>query len=55
MKRELALIADHCHWTKGRWGELNIAWNELQNTPRHISVLSNYIIRVYVKSRVNAS
>ncbi|MEV6644604.1 DGQHR domain-containing protein DpdB [Amycolatopsis sp. NPDC051371] len=55
MKKELTLIADHCHWTKGRWGELNIVWNELQNTPRHISVLSNFIIRVYVKSRVNAS
>lgn len=54
IRRELALVADHCHWTKGRWSDLNLPWNELQNTPRHISVLSNFIIRVYVRAR-NAS
>jgi DGQHR domain-containing protein len=52
---ELSLIKEYCHWTQGRWGEINIAWNELQNTPRHISVLSNFLIRVYVRSRLNAS
>ncbi|MFF2522839.1 DGQHR domain-containing protein DpdB [Streptomyces liangshanensis] len=52
---ELALIEPHCHWTKGRWPEINTHWNELQNTPRHISILSNFLIRVYRDSRMGAS
>jgi hypothetical protein len=49
--RELALIAPLCHWTSGTWDELNLPWNELQNTPRHISTLSNYLVRSYVQAR----
>ncbi len=51
---ELALVKPHCHWTEGRWLELNISWNELQNTPRHISTLSNFLIRNYLHSRMSA-
>jgi hypothetical protein len=50
-QRELALIAPLCHWTSGTWDELNLPWNELQNTPRHISTLSNYLVRSYVQAR----
>ncbi|MCK9871177.1 DGQHR domain-containing protein [Nocardiopsis dassonvillei] len=52
---ELALIREYCHWTQGRWPELNVNWNELQNTPRHISTLSNFLIRIYVQARANSS
>ncbi|MFC4034620.1 DGQHR domain-containing protein DpdB [Streptomyces polygonati] len=52
---ELALVKPNCHWTEGRWLELNISWNELQNTPRHISTLSNFLIRNYLHSRMSAS
>lgn len=52
---ELALISPRCHWVSGKWDELNVAWNELQNTPRHISTLSNFIVREYVSSRSNPS
>ncbi|MGW5051354.1 DGQHR domain-containing protein DpdB [Actinokineospora sp. NPDC004072] len=54
IQQEIGLVAEHCRWAEGRWDELNIGWNELQNTPRHISVLSNFLIRVYVKSRSSA-
>lgn len=54
-KAELAFIAPHCRWTKGRWPELNTPWNELQNLPRHISTLSNLLIRIYLQSRTSAS
>ncbi|MFD4481497.1 DGQHR domain-containing protein DpdB [Streptomyces sp. NPDC058471] len=54
-KAELELIAPHCRWTKGRWPELNTPWDELQNTPRHISTLSNLLIRIYFQSRNSAS
>ena len=42
---ELALIAPDCRWTGGRGTTSALPWNELQNTPRHISALSNYLVR----------
>ncbi|MFD9532102.1 DGQHR domain-containing protein DpdB [Streptomyces sp. NPDC060010] len=52
---ELSLIKPHCHWTEGRWPEINYSWNELENVGRHINILSNYLIRVYRESRMSAS
>lgn len=52
---ELALIEPHCHWTKGRWSEINFSWNELENVTKHINILSNYLIRVYRESRMSTS
>jgi hypothetical protein len=51
VKVELARIAPLCRWTSGTWDELKIGWNDLQNTPRHISTLSNYLVRAYVQAR----
>lgn len=48
---ELALIAPKCRWTDGTWEDLGVAWNDLQNTPRHISALSNYLVRTYLAAR----
>jgi DGQHR domain-containing protein len=48
---ELALVAGVCCWTKGVWTELGLPWDELQNTPRHISALSNFLARTYVTQR----
>ena len=46
----LALVAADCHWTSGAW-PLRLddvrRWNELQNTPRDIRALSDYIVRAY--------
>lgn len=50
-ERELGIIAGNCFWTKGAWPELGLPWDELQNTPRHISALSNYLARAYVANR----
>lgn len=50
-RRELDLIAPLCHWTSGTWQEINVPWDELQNTPRHISTVSNYLVRSYVQAR----
>jgi DGQHR domain-containing protein len=55
VRRELTRIEPLCRWTTGTWEELNIGWNDLQNTPRHISTLSNYLVRAYVQSRAAAS
>lgn len=50
---ELALIAPHCAWTEGSWEALGLAWNDLQNTPRHISALSNFLVRTYLAERTH--
>lgn len=50
-ERELARIVPLCHWTSGTWDEIGLPWNEVQNTPRHISTLSNYLVRQYVTAR----
>lgn len=48
---EVSLIAEHCAWTEGSWATLGLAWNDLQNTPRHISALSNFLVRTYLAER----
>jgi hypothetical protein len=52
-RTELQRIAPLCHWRDGTWPELNTPWNELQNTPRHISALSNFLVRNYVAARTS--
>lgn len=52
VKHELAVIAPVCHWMSGRWSELgDLQWNEVQNVPRHIRMLSSFLIRSYVQNR----
>lgn len=52
VKHELAVIAPVCHWMNGRWSELgDLQWNEVQNVPRHIRMLSSFLIRSYVQNR----
>jgi DGQHR domain-containing protein len=52
VKREIALIAPDCHWTSGTWRDLGgIEWNEFQNLHKHLSMLSNYLIRLYLERR----
>lgn len=44
---DLELIADDCHWTGGEWtlGDgTTRAWNDLQNTPRDIQRLSDFLL-----------
>lgn len=48
---DLAMIAPHCRWISGDWDELNRPWNGIENTSRDISELSNYLIRVYTRSK----
>jgi len=50
-RTEVARITGICRWTAGTWEGLGLPWNEVQNTPRHISGLSNLLVRSYVESR----
>lgn len=52
IQHELRTIQPVCHWTEGRWAELeDLNWNEIQNVPRHIRMLSNLLVRAYVQGR----
>ena len=50
-RAQIALVADDCRWDHGTWPELGLTWDALQNTPRHISTLSNFLIRRYMAAR----
>ena len=50
-RREVSRIAPSCHWTSGTWSELGLAWDDLQNVPKHISALSNVLARAYLAAR----
>jgi DGQHR domain-containing protein len=50
IKKELASIAPYCRWTSGEWEELGgIKFNELQNVSKHLSMVSNYLVRKYLE------
>lgn len=50
--QELKLVAPMCRWTKGNWEEMDgIRWNDINNVPRHINILSNVLIRGYLQAK----
>jgi DGQHR domain-containing protein len=54
VRRELQLIANRCAWTSGAWDDLGIPWNQLQNVPRDIRMLSNFLIRAYLQEKATS-
>lgn len=47
VRKELAPLKARCHWTSGTWDDLGgIKWNELQNVPAHVRLLSNHVLRL---------
>lgn len=52
VRKDLALLSPYCHWTDGKWEELRMNWDEVQNVPRHINELSNYLVRTYHSARI---
>jgi hypothetical protein len=51
-ERELRRIAAGCRWTGGVWEELNyLPWDAVEDTPRHVRLLSNCLIRAYALAK----
>jgi hypothetical protein len=47
-KRELSHVAPYCRWHAGAWEELGgMRFDDFQNVPKHVSMLTNYLIRKY--------
>ncbi len=53
VESELQALVPVCHWTSGRWDELDLDWKEVQNVGRHIRLLSNLLVRAYVQKGQN--
>jgi DGQHR domain-containing protein len=51
VRMDLALLAPSCRWTSGRWEELDLRWNQIENLPRHTHELSSFLIRTHVQAR----
>jgi DGQHR domain-containing protein len=50
VEKELAILVPACRWTSGSWEDMgDLEWNEVQNVPRHIRLLSNFLVRTYVQ------
>ena len=47
IKADLLRLAPSCRWTEGAWETMGLAWNEVQNTPKHIRALSDTLVRLY--------
>ncbi len=51
-ERELRRITPICRWTSGTWDDMNdLPWNEVENVPRHIRLLSSVLVRAYVQAK----
>jgi DGQHR domain-containing protein len=49
--RELERIRPFCRWTSGCWEELGgLRWNDIQNVPAHIRMLSKFLVDRYYTS-----
>lgn len=47
--KELTKLKPYCNWSNGRWDELDLEWNDIQNIPKHKKMLTAYLIRKFNK------
>lgn len=40
----LSRMKPHCRWTEGTWEAISRRWDEIQNTPRDVRMLSNLLV-----------
>lgn len=51
VKVELEPLRTRCRWTSGVWEELDgLRWNELQNLPAHLRMLTNHLQRIHLEA-----
>jgi DGQHR domain-containing protein len=39
-------IAPRCCWASGTWEDLGLDWNDIQNVPKHVKILSEQLLRL---------
>ncbi len=56
VRKELGRIKHLCAWTQGAWDDLGgLKWNDVQNVPSHVTLLSNYLMRAYLQQGRSAA
>jgi DGQHR domain-containing protein len=55
IRRRLGRVAPVCRWTEGRWEDLGLRWNEIQNVPSHFRMLSNVLVRTYIQGGIEST
>jgi DGQHR domain-containing protein len=51
VRKELERIRPLCRWTSGVWEGLDgLRWNEVQNLPGHLRMMSNHLVRSYLNA-----
>jgi DGQHR domain-containing protein len=48
IREDLKLLASHCHWTEGTWEGIDVAWDDIESTPKDIRLLTDTLVRLYV-------
>jgi hypothetical protein len=54
-REDIEPLKEICRWTEGYWDfgpDTQLKWNEIQNTPRHVQMLANYLLVQQYKARV---
>jgi DGQHR domain-containing protein len=46
IRESLKKIAPLCRWTEGVWDHIGLPWNEIQQTTRHVRLLSDVLTRL---------
>jgi DGQHR domain-containing protein len=47
--REIERVAPICRWTDGIWEGIGLPWDAVENTPKSVRLLSNLLVREYVR------
>lgn len=47
---EVTKVAPICRWTSGEWEDMRLKWNEVQSVSKHITALSNLLVRTYISA-----
>jgi DGQHR domain-containing protein len=47
--RELSRVASECAWTSGQWATASKSWDDFENTPKDIKLLSQILAQLYAQ------
>lgn len=55
VRESLERIAPQCCWTEGVWDHIGLPWNEIQQTTRHVRLLSDVLTRLDYEMAIQRS
>lgn len=46
IRTALSQMAPQCRWTSGEWPDIRKPWNDIQNVPSHVRMLTDQLLRI---------